>query len=213
MFKLSITFTTLAALTAFVTKMGDDVIDGTVTHDQPLADGGTPATPAAKPASSRSRGGKAKTTEAAPAAPNVPASTAPAAPFPGGFTPGGAAQAPAQSVPQSPAAAPASAPVVAPVAQAPVAAPAPAAPVAQPVQVSPERQALNNNFAQLLQYLEQGGTARGYTPEQLGQVISGSLAQAQIAPGTKITEMNDAQANALYPILYNNVLAAVPQQA
>jgi hypothetical protein len=99
---------------------------------------------------------------------------------------------------------------------APQAAPAPApapAPVAQPVQISPERQALNNNFAQLLQYLEQGGTARGYTPEQLGQVISGSLQQAAIAPGTKITEMSDAQANALYPILYANVLNAVPQQA
>ena len=211
MFKLSVEFATLAALTAFVTKMGDDVVTGTITHSQPVVEGADPAP--AKPAS-RSRGGKAKTQEAATTAPNVPASTTPAAPFPGGFAPGGAAQPAPQLVPQPAAAAPASQPVVATVAQAPVAAPAPApqpAPVAQPVQVSAERQALNNNFAQLLQYLEQGGTARGYTPEQLGGVISGSLSQAGSAPGTKITEMNDAQANALYPILYNNVLAAVPQ--
>jgi hypothetical protein len=212
MFKLSIQFTTLAALSAFVTKMGEDVMTGTISHDQPVLDGGgfAPESAPAKAPASRSR--SKKTTEAAPSAPNVPASTTPAAPFPGGFTPGGAPSAAPQLVHSAPAVGPASQPVVAPVAQAPVAAPAPA-PVAQPVQVSPERQALNNNFAQLLQYLEQGGVARGYTPEQLGGVISGSLQQAGIQPGTKITEMNDAQANALYPVLYANVLAAVPQQA
>lgn len=215
MFKLSIQFATIAHLSAFVTKMGSDVLHGEIEHTQPINDGASVHQVSAAPtvASSETltpqqkaaatRAAKKAAAQEAPATPVQPQQAA--SPFPGGFTPGGAPQPAPQLVHNAPAAAPASAPVVAPVAQAPVAAPVAAAPL------SAERKAANDNCAQLIKYLEQGGTARGYTPEQLGQVISNSMAEAGIQPGTRILEMSDIQIQTFYPILYKNVLAAVPQ--
>ncbi len=196
MFKLSVTFETIAALTAFVIKMGDDVVSGTVTHDQPISAG----EPVKAPAKPRSR---AKPLEVATdnVAPNTPASTATTgSPFPGGFNPGNTgAPTIAQPVHNAPAAALHTAPVAAPLAQAPIAA---------PVAVSPERAKYNDGCAQLIKYLEDGGTKLGYNAQQLGGVIQNSMIEAGVSG--KITELADAQITAFYPILYKNVLAAVP---
>lgn len=217
MFKLSIEFASIAALSAFVTKMGGDVMGGTVTHDQPLDAGTvgvgaevlTPAQKAAKTKAEKKAAAQTTPVNSAPQTQSAPL------PFPGGFGPGAAPQPAPQLANPAPAVGPASAPSVAPMAQTQVAAPAPApapqpAPVAQ-VQVSPERQQYNNNCAQLITYLEQGGAARGYTQEQLGGVISNAFAEAGLT-GIRITEMSDAQMTHFYPILHKHVLHAVPAQ-
>lgn len=204
MFKLTIAFDTIAHLSAFVSKMGSDVQEAVIEHSQPLNSATTAAAPAAK-----KRTSSKATTPAAPAAPNVPTQEAPAAPFPGGFAPGNTGTpAPAQPLHNVAPAASASAPVVAPMAQAPA---APAAPAA-PVPVSEERKKFNDGCAQLITYLQQAGTQRGYTPEQMGGVISAAMQEAGVL-GRKITEISDAEIHVLYPILYKHVMAAVPQQA
>lgn len=203
MFKLSVEFKDIAALTAFVTKMGSEVQGGTITHAQPIESSEAPKT--------KSKKTKAETQAAAVEV------AAPTSPFPGGFNPGGSAQPAPQLANPAPTVGLASAPSVAPVAEAQVAAAptiaaAPVAPIAQATAViSEERKKFNEACAQLISYLEQGGTAKGYTPEQLGGVISGSMLEAGIAQGTKISAMSDAQVQAFYPVLYKNVLAAVPQ--
>lgn len=201
MFKLSIAFATIAELTTFVHKMGADVVGGTITHDQEI----TPEGAGAPGAAPKKKGGGKKTTtvEVPPAAPAFPAG-APASGTPfGSFAPGApaapAAPQPLHIVPPAPAAA---APIVAPMAppQAPV---APAAPVAP--EASPERKQWNDACANLVVHLQTHGPAKGYTEQQLGQVMAAAYAEAGIPLGTRIPFLSDVQIQALYPILHKHV--------
>lgn len=204
MFKLSIDFHDLAALSAFVSKMGSDVMTGTVTHTQPMASAeAAPATPA--PSRSRAKK-KAEDDVVIPAAPaqtpgvNVPVS---GTPFPAdsvgpaSFTPGNfAAPAAAQPVHQP-----------APIAQpAPISAPM-AAPQAPVVEISPQRKQYNEECAKLIAVLE-----------QLGPNFQGASAQAiqhafqQVnGVGARVSTLSDAQIVPFYQTLHHNVTTLVNQ--
>lgn len=199
MFKLSVSFENLNQLAAFVEKMGDKVVSAVV--EQADASETTQAK-----APSRSKPKAKVDVVTAEVGPNFPSSVhTPSAPFPGGFAPGNIATPVAAQPVHQPA------PVV--VQPTPVAAPVAQAPIAQPESAaSPERLQYNDGCAKLIGYLEAEGSKRGLAPEQMGQIITGSITQAGIALGTRIPLMTDAQIQAFYPILHANILAAVPQQ-
>lgn len=222
MFKLSITFASLAELSAFVTKMGASVQRGTIEHSQTIEGEATPApattaapvkTPAQKAAETRAAKAAAKAAETASAPDTIGAHAA--GPFPGAptnFAPGMAA--PTGSVHQPAPAAPQSAPVNAHVAQAPVAAqvvpaaqPMPA--MAQPAPVTPERKQWNDACIALVNQLG----SFGLPDTQLDTIMHNSFAQAGCPAGSTIRGLSDQQITQFYPVLQANVNAVAAQKS
>lgn len=209
MFKLTVSFENLVSLTAFVNKMGDQVTNGTISHDQPIV---------AEKAAPKRGSKAAKAAKAAKVGePEVdlmamPSKTqAPSTPFPSNaptdFAPGiNTESAPVASQPLAQ-------PVgttAQPLPSAPTMA-MPQAPVAAPVveQVSPERQKWNDACIQLVNHLQTQGAAKGLTEVQLGQVLSQSFTEAGCPVGSRISKITDAQIQAFYPVLYKNVEAII----
>lgn len=208
MFKLTVSFETIAALTTFVNKMGADVQGGTISHDQMIA--------AEKaPSKKSSKAKKVAEVEEEVVIPATPANVtqAPATPFPSAapvnFAPGATNfAAPAQPVAQP------VAPTTPAVAQPAPSAPAmamPQAPIAAPVveTVSPDRQKWNDACVALVNHLQTHGGAKGLGEEQLAQVIANSFVEAGLPAQSKISKITDAQVQAFYPVLYKNVEAAL----
>lgn len=217
MFKLSIQFATLVELTAFVNKMGGDVMGGTITHDQTIAADTTPAPAAQTPAQKAAATKAAKKAAAAQEAPAAP--TAPVLPFPGGhagptsFAPGHTpAQPAAPAVPQAPATSVNAGPVHAPMAPAPSAPAmpaAPAAPIAPVVEVSPERKQWNDACLGLVNHLQTHGPSKNLSEQQMAQVLANAFAKAGCPMGSRISTISDQQIQAFYPVLHAEISAVL----
>jgi len=188
MFKLTIAFNSLAELSSFVKKMGDEVIGGNIEHVQPVTKESVPVATEEVAAPKKKSSRSTKVTMEAPShdlAPKFDAEPIGGSPFPSAptsFTPGIAA---------------------APVHAEPVHTPAPTTvqpapsitPVAQ-TQVDPVRQQWNAACGQLIQALEKTGLSQ----VDCDQIIQGAFASAGCAP-TRITMLTDAQIQLFYPAL------------
>jgi hypothetical protein len=203
---LTVNFASLAALTAFVTKMGADVQGATITHNQELTADETPAAATPAPVAG-GKGGKKNKKDKETASAEIPAIPTPAVqtnptgtPFPGAplnFAPGAPAAQPApQPAPQPVAVTPASAPSVAPMVATQAPAPAP---------VSAERQQYNQACAELIGTMEKLGPNYEKSAQEL---LNWCFAQVQ-AQVPKVSLLTDQQVTAFYQHLHGGVTQLV----